>query len=154
STDDLARRIAELAREIPNRPGEALGELGEVTLEELVQTLGSELRSGILSVSDSSGKDQVRLVLGGGKPLAALIEEFVQKAREHVRSAEHLRYEFDSRAGGTVQLLGDTAGEGTAPPAVTLGGLRIVLADSNAARAEAVAHELRGGGAEVIIADL
>jgi tetratricopeptide (TPR) repeat protein/DNA-binding response OmpR family regulator len=154
STDELAQRIAELARDIPNRTEASVGQLGEATLEELVETLGAELRSGILSLASPSGAGSVRLVLGGGKPLAALIEEFVQRAREHVQSAEPLRYEFDARAGGTIQLLESTASAAEAAADVELGGLRVVLADGNAARAEAVAHELRRHGAEVIVTDL
>lgn len=159
STDELARRIAELARDIHDRPEASRGQLGEATLEELLETLGSELRSGILSLAKPSGGGSVRLVLGGGKPLAALIEEFVERAREHVQSAEPLRYEFDARAGGTIQLLDSAASDGPASDAVTstevrLRGLRIVLADGNAARAEAVAHELRRHGADVIVTDL
>ncbi len=152
SVDELASKIAELAREIPGRSDEALGELGEVTLEELVKTLGSELRSGILSVANKGGDDAVRLVLGGGRPLAQLIEDFVQKAREHVVSAEPLRYEFDARAGGTVQLFDAESAKAAASSELT--GLRVVLADGNTARADGVAAELRSHGAEVIVSEL
>ncbi len=153
SVDELASRIAELAHEIPGRSDEALGELGEVTLEELVKTLGSELRSGILSVGGAGNEEAVRLVLGSGRPLAKLIEEFVQKARAHVVRAEPLRYEFDARAGGTVQLLdADNAPSPTA--SIELDGLRVVLADSDMGRADSIARELRHHGAEVIVSDL
>jgi tetratricopeptide (TPR) repeat protein/DNA-binding NarL/FixJ family response regulator len=153
SVDELASKIAELAHEIPGRSDEALGELGEVTLEELVRTLGSELRSGILSVGGAGNEEAVRLVLGSGRPLAKLIEEFVQKTRAHVVRAEPLRYEFDARAGGTVQLL--DADSAQAPAAsIELDGLRVVLADDNTGRADAVAGELRRHGAEVIVSDL
>src|SRR4030095_4298292 len=56
SMDAIAEQIARLAREIPER-GEALGQVGEATLAEFVSALGSELRSGILSVHPG-GKEQ------------------------------------------------------------------------------------------------
>ncbi len=154
SVDELASKIAELAHEIPGRSDEALGELGEVTLEELVKTLGAELRSGILSVGNKDGDEAIRLVLGSGRPLAKLIEEFVQKARTHVVRAEPLRYEFDARAGGTVQLFDAEAAHPLSQGSIGLEGLRVVLADENSGRSDAVAGELRRHGAEVIVSEL
>ncbi len=154
SVDELASKIAELAREIPGRDDENLGELGEVTLEELVKTLGAELRSGILSVGTKDGDGAVRLVLGGGRPLAKLIEEFVEKARSHVVRAEPRRYEFEARAGGTVQLFDAETSPALDSDNVELEGLRVVLADQNTGRADSVAGELRSRGAEVIVSEL
>ncbi len=50
SIDAIANEVARLAREIPERGGEALGVVGEATLSEFVNALGKELRSGILSL--------------------------------------------------------------------------------------------------------
>lgn len=154
SVEELARRIAELARKLPEGTDTTVGQIGEVTLDELLDALGAKLRSGILSVEDPEGKGSLRLVLGSGQPIAALIEDFVQRAREHIHSAEPLRYEFDARAGGTIQLLSTDPSESAEVDEVRLTGLRVVLGDDNASRAEAVAHELRRYGAEVIVSDL
>jgi DNA-binding response OmpR family regulator len=149
SIDAIANEVARLAREIPERGGEALGVVGEATLSEFVNALGKELRSGILSLK-SEGEAPVRLVLGGGRPLAELIDEFVKRASGHVVKAEPLEYEFDGRASGTIQLLG--AETETAPG--TIGGLRVALADDDPARADVIAQELRARGATVVVVDL
>lgn len=154
SVDAIADRIAALAREIPERTGGTIGHVGEATLDELVQALSKELRSGILSIKGpkGSGDDGIRVVLGGGQPLAQTIDEFVSRLQKHVLHAERLEYEFDERAGGTVQLLG---GEGLDGAAATddVRGLCVLLADEDAARADSVAQSLRSHGATVVVTD-
>lgn len=154
SIDAIAERVASLAREIPQRGGEALGVIGEATLEDFVGALSKQLRSGILTVraGDGNDADPVRLVLGRGRPLADFVEEFVRRVRRHVVLAEPLRYEFDERAGGTVELLGaDTEPRSNS---ASVAGLRIVLADDDTGRADGVAQELRSRGAVVVVTDL
>ncbi|MCW5788865.1 MAG: tetratricopeptide repeat protein [Polyangiaceae bacterium] len=156
SVSALAERVNQLAREIPER-GEAVGRVGEATLRELVDTLAHELRSGILSVKQGDSvaeaeQKSVRLVLGRGRPLATLIDEFVARVRSQIEHAEPLLYEFDERAMGTVELLtSDFDDEGRA---VDVSGLRVILADDDSARADAVAQVLRGSGAHVVVTDL
>lgn len=154
SVDAIADRIAALAREIPERTGSSIGHVGEATLDELVQALSKELRSGILSIKGpkGSGDEEIRVVLGGGQPLAQTIDEFVSRLQKHVLHAERLQYEFDERAGGTVQLLGNDGGDGAAA-GENVTGLCILLADEDAARADAIAQSLRGRGATVVVTD-
>ncbi len=155
SVDAIADRVANLAREIPERHGSALGEVGDTTLEELVETLARQLRSGILSVSAGNGDqaEAVRLVLGQGRPLADLIEDFVKRARKHVLAAEPLHYEFDEHVSGTVQVL-DAAHSEQQEQSEDLSNVRIALADADAARADNISQELRALGATVIVTDL
>jgi len=154
SMDAIAEQIARLAREIPERGGEALGQVGEATLAEFVGALSNQLRSGILSVqTGDASQDPVRLVLGSGRPLAAFIDDFVTRVRRHVVHAEPLKYEFDDRAGGTVKMLDPT--DLDFEPAVSgVKGLRVALADDDSARADSVAQELRSRGATVVVTDL
>ncbi|HEX2870828.1 MAG TPA: tetratricopeptide repeat protein [Polyangiaceae bacterium] len=153
SMDAIAEQIARLAREIPERGGEALGQIGEATLAEFVGALSNQLRSGILSVqTGDASQDPVRLVLGSGRPLAAFIDDFVTRVRRHVVHAEPLKYEFDDRAGGTVQLF-DQA-DLDFEVAAGIKGLRVALADDDSARADSVAQELRARGATVVVTDL
>lgn len=152
SIDAVAEVIARLARDIPERGGDALGEVGEATLEEFVGALTRELRSGILTVTPGEEQTPVRLVLGGGRPLAAFIDEFVARVRSHVVQAEPLRYEFDDRAGGTIQILPDETPE--PEPRGNVSALRLLLADDDPARADIVAQELRSRGAEVFVSAL
>lgn len=155
SIDAIAEQIAKLAREIPERGGEALGQVGEATLAEFVGALSNELRSGILSVkTGDASQDPVRLVLGSGRPLAAFIDDFVTRVRRHVVHAEPLKYEFDDRAGGTVKLLDPTDLDFEPAAADMMKGLRVALADDDSARADAVAQELRSRGATVVVTDL
>ncbi len=153
SIDAVARRVAELAREIPDRQGEVLGELGEATLEEFVSALTSELRSGILSVQTAENDAPVRLVFGSGRPLAAFVDEFVLRVRRHVVHAEPLKYEFDARAGGTVQWLPE-ADRGATGQRANIDELRVLLADDDPSRADQVAQALRAQGAEVAVCSL
>jgi tetratricopeptide (TPR) repeat protein/DNA-binding response OmpR family regulator len=155
SIDAIADQVAQLAREIPERGGESLGVVGEATLQEFVSALGKELRSGILSVSTGEGgeKEAVRLVLGHGRPLAEFIDDFVKRVQKHVVHAEPLRYEFDERAGGTVQLLGGEEPESERGVS-DVRDLRLLLADGDSARADNVAQELRTHGAAVAVTDL
>ena len=155
SVDAIAERIARLAREIPDRGGSELGDIGESTLEELVRALTKQLKTGILSVHTGAGDDTetLRLVLGAGRPLTEAIEDFVDRVRSQVVMAEALRWEFDEHAGGTIQLLGgddavSNAGE------EDIAGMRILLADDDAARADAVARELRDRGVTLVVSDL
>lgn len=151
SVDAIAEHIARLAREIPER-GEVLGNVGEATLSEFVETLKNELRTGILSVQSSDSDAPVRLVLGSGRPLAAFIDDFVRRVRKHVVHAEPLRYEFDDRAPGTVQLLANESRDSEPPPG-SIEGLRVMLADNQPARVDVVAQELRARGATVVVSD-
>lgn len=155
SVDAIADQVATLAREIPERHGAALGEVGDTTLKELVETLATQLRSGILSVSTGRGDDAeaVRLVLGQGRPLAELIDDFVARARKHVLAAEPLHYEFSEHVSGTLRML-DVAHADQRAGSEDLGQVRIALADSDAARADNIAQELRALGATVIVTDL
>jgi Flp pilus assembly protein TadD/CheY-like chemotaxis protein len=69
-----------------------------------------------------------------------------------VLSAEPLEYEFDERAGGTVQLFGpDSMLPQT--PKQDVNGVRVLLADDDTGRADAVAQELRRLGATVVVTD-
>jgi DNA-binding response OmpR family regulator/Flp pilus assembly protein TadD len=155
SVDAIADQIARLAREIPERGSESLGVVGEATLHEFVEALSKELRSGILTVSAGEGHEQdaVRLVLGSGRPLAHFIDDFVTRVRRHVVLAEPLRYEFDERASGTVQLLGADSADAERSTS-DIHGLRLALADDDTARADNVAQELRQHGANVVVTDL
>ncbi|MBN2195444.1 MAG: tetratricopeptide repeat protein [Polyangiaceae bacterium] len=155
SVDAIATQIAGLVRGVPGRSEQALGDIGEVTLDELGATLARELRSGILSVRAKGGDAQssVRIVLGGGRPVSAIIDEFVERMGSHVVAAEPLEYEFDQRAGGTVALF-DRASETPPSAALDLAGLRVLLADDDAGRVDSIAQELRAHHAMVAVTDL
>lgn len=154
SADQIATRIAVVAREIAERGEARPDELGEATFDELVTMVASELRSGILSVGrqrGGQGGDAMRIVLGAGRPVADAVEEFVRKLRPLVSRAEPLTYELHASAGGPVGLLDvEPAGRGDLS---ILQGLRVILVDTDASRADTLSQELRSRGSVVAVAD-
>ncbi len=144
-----ASELSLLAKAIPERSGESVGTLGEATLPELISALSEEVRSGILSVYGPADPGKVlRLALGGGKPLAAAVSDFVDRVNALVLSSEPVQFEFDERAGGTVSVLEPR------PPMPSLSvnditGVRIMIAGQDPASADALAQTLRAQGAEI-----
>lgn len=154
SADAVARKIVQLARELPERAGEAAGELGDTTLEDLMNWVTSELRSGILSVEtkDASGKPMpMRLVLGSGGQVSDALTDFVARLRPLVSKAEPVRYELLESTGGRLGLLEDDQAE---PGDLTIfQGIRILLMDNDPGRADVLAQALREHGATVALTD-
>jgi len=160
SVDEMARKVADVAREMPERQGEQTGELGEATFDELMKLVKQELRSGILSVEAggdgrTEGSTAFRLVLGAGKPVAKAVEAFVAQLRPLVSKAEPLRYELLEHAGARFGLLDSETGGATEGEAdlAALRGLRVLLVVLDPVRADALASELRACGATVAVAD-
>jgi DNA-binding response OmpR family regulator len=150
SADAIATRVAILVREIQERAAAPQAELGEATFDELVDMVSRELRSGILSVQSKDG-EPMRVVLGAGRPVAAAVEEFVRRLRPLVARAEPLNYELHVSSGGQVGLLDAEPGPEVEP--VALEGLRVLLVDTDPARADALAQELRARKVIVAVAD-
>jgi tetratricopeptide (TPR) repeat protein/DNA-binding response OmpR family regulator len=154
SVDFTANKVADLVREIPSQEGEGVGLLGEATLDEFVATLEKQLRSGLEGVGGEAGPTaDMRLVLGQGRPLAEFVDNFVRRVRRHVLRAEPLHYELGEKGGSAADALGV---KGSIRPARSeeLFKLRVVLADDDAPRADAVAQELRARGTTVVVTDL
>ncbi len=153
SADAMARRVAEIAKELPERAGEAAGELGETTLDELVKVITEELRSGILSVGPSSSEGEaLRLVFGAGRPVADAVQSFVQRLRQLVAEAEAVPYELHEATGGRLLLL-DLDESTVQGDGAQLAGMRILLLDHDPARADALATALRARGVAVAVTD-
>ncbi len=150
SADAIATRVAILVREIQERAAAPQAELGEATFDELVDMVSRELRSGILSVQSKDG-EPMRVVLGAGRSVAVAVEEFVRRLRPLVARAEPLNYELHVSSGGQVGLLDAEPGPEAEP--VQLEGLRVLLVDTEPARADALAQELRARKVVVSVAD-
>ncbi|MFW6051408.1 MAG: hypothetical protein ACODAU_09550 [Myxococcota bacterium] len=157
SADAMAEKVVRVLDELPQRPGTTAGELGEATLDDLVEWVKKELRTGILTVEPTEGSDEatpMRLVLGAGQPVAEAMEAFVERLRPLIARAEPLRYEFREEAGSRLALLDDLNAdeEPDADPSL-LSGLRILLMDGDPVRVDTVATALRGRGAVVGVTD-
>jgi Flp pilus assembly protein TadD/DNA-binding NarL/FixJ family response regulator len=154
SVDATAEQVAKMAREIPEQGSESqAGALGEATLDEFIGALSRQLRSGLVSSLGSEGADSsdLRLTLGRGRPLTEFLDTFVRRVRRHVVRAEPLLYELGGAA--PPDALGPAR---TSMPAgkAAIQALRVVLADDNTPRADAVAQELRARGVTVVVTDL
>ncbi|HBQ17927.1 MAG TPA: hypothetical protein DEF51_44680, partial [Myxococcales bacterium] len=152
SADAIARRVAQLSKELSEHFEEKTGEIGEATFDELVELVKKELRSGILSVHTPGHKGgPMRVVLGAGRPVAAAVQEFVARLKPHVQQADPMYYQFHTSAGGPVELL-----EADAPETGDVSAyerLRVLLVDDDPARADTLAQELRNRGALVFVTD-
>ncbi|MGE0788590.1 MAG: tetratricopeptide repeat protein [Sandaracinaceae bacterium] len=152
SADGMARRIAELAHELPERSGEVAGELGEATVDELVSLFSQQLRSGILSVSSGSPEGpSTQVVIRAGRPVEEAIRELVGRLKPLVRTQQGpLHYEFHESPDARLSLF-DELGEGG--DADVLSGRRVLVIEQNPARADQLVQELRNRGALVAVAD-
>ena len=149
SPDAVAERVAELLQELPERPGEAAGHLGSATLDQLLELVSREMRTGILSV-EREDQPPIRLVLAAGVPVARTLDAFVKRLRPLIAKGETLRYEFHEASGGRLRLLEES--EPTESASLDhLKGLRILLMDPDPARADALAKGLRGHEALVAV---
>ena len=152
SVDDIASRVTELVHELPNRPGEAKGALGESTLDELVALVSQQLRTGILSVERADAKENspIRLVLGPGERVASALDDFVKHLKGLIAEAEPLEYELFEASGGRLRL---DDGEGAGDLAI-FAGLRIMVMDDDPGRADGLAAALRDHGASVAVTNV
>ena len=152
SVDEIAEAVTTLARQVPDREGPFSDSVNDVTLEDLMTTLSQQLRTDVLSIPNAEDRN-VRLVLSEGRQVAELIDEFAERLRKHVVRAEQLEYEFGRRSGVVAQILGSELSPDSNGDA-DIQGLRVAIADDDPARADAIAHELRSGGATVLVTDL
>ncbi|MCB9618914.1 MAG: hypothetical protein H6724_05610 [Sandaracinus sp.] len=148
SADEMARQMAQLAREMPERPTQSGGAVGEGTLEELLDILRRELQGGILSVSQEGGR-AARFVLRPGRNVEVAIRDFVKRIKPLVKESKPLHYELDDPGTGKLAVLDDDSDDGDR---AILVGRRILLVEDDAATADALAQELRGQGAIVAVA--
>ncbi|MAQ16433.1 MAG: hypothetical protein CMN30_16780 [Sandaracinus sp.] len=148
SADQVAREIAELCRQLPERSSHTGGELGETSLEEVLGILRSELQAGILSVQ--TGDDGARFVLRSGRQVGQAIKDFVDRIRPLVESSDGaLRYDFESADSREIPLF-DPAEDDDGDLQV-FRSRRLILIEDDASAADTLAQELRAHGASVVV---
>ncbi len=153
SADAMAQRIAEVARELPERKGtEGATDLGEATLDEVVELFARRLRSGVLAVTASGGSE--RVVLRGDRPVTQAIEELVDRLRPLVTQSDTVRWEFQqSPTGKLAELTLDDEPSGELDLAKLFRDRRIVIVEKSPARADDLVVALRERGAHVVVID-
>ncbi|MDH3728645.1 MAG: hypothetical protein OER77_14035, partial [Myxococcales bacterium] len=104
--DTIARRLAELAQEVPDRSGLATGELNEHNLKDVVSLVSNEHKTGILSIQSPKGVlEGMPIVIETESPSAHNMEVILERLREAVGTSEQLQYEFHEASGGRLSTL-------------------------------------------------
>lgn len=154
SADAMAKLIADVARELPERKSAAgPTDLGEASLDEVVELFARRLRSGILAVSANGGSE--RVVLRGDRPVTQAIEELVDRLRPLVTQSETVRWEFQQAPTGKLAelTLDDDQPDGELDVAALFKQRRIVIVEKSPARADDLVVALRERGAHVVVID-
>lgn len=155
--DAIARRLADLAWEVPDRPGLARGELNADNLKDIVSLVSSDHKTGILSIQSPKGVlEGMPMVIETESPSAHNMEVILERLQEAIAESGPLEYEFYEASGGRLSTL--PAPIEPAEPVEeidlrALEGTRIVILDSDELRAEKLAHVLHARGVQVAAAD-
>jgi DNA-binding response OmpR family regulator len=156
SVDAIAERVATIARSKRGRTGAAAPSnagLGDTTLSGLLDAVGRRVAARLLPSADTSKLefDAVRVSLGEGRRVAEIVDDFSTALAPCVLGAERVEYQLNGMS--TTALLGEE-GIAEAESSGDVSAMRVVLADRNAARADAVAQSLRAHGAAVVVTAL
>lgn len=151
--DAIARRLTELADEVPERPGMLSGELNEHNLQDVVDLVSNDTRTGLLSIRSPRGAvEGMQVVVETESPSAHNMELILDRLRDAMNDAEPLEYEFHETSGGRLSVLpGPAAAEEV--DLSQLHGARVVILDTDELRAEKLAQVLMQRGMQIAAAD-
>lgn len=151
--DTIARRLAELADEVPQRPGLMSGEINEDNLQDVVGLVSNDMKTGILSIRSPKGVlEGMPMVVETERSSAHNMELILDRLREAMEASQPLQYEFHETSGGRLSTLPMA----TEPEDIDLSRLentRVVILDSDELRAEKLAHVLHARGVQIAAAD-
>jgi CheY-like chemotaxis protein/predicted negative regulator of RcsB-dependent stress response len=151
--DTIARRLAELADEVPQRPGLISGEINEDNLQDVVDLVSNDMKTGILSIRSPKGAlEGMPMVVETERASAHNMELILDRLREAMEASQPLQYEFHETSGGRLSTLPMA----TEPEDIDLSRLentRVVILDSDELRAEKLAHVLHARGVQIAAAD-
>ncbi|MFW2388140.1 MAG: hypothetical protein ACN4G0_07385, partial [Polyangiales bacterium] len=151
--DSIARRLVELGDEVPRRPGVVIGALSESNLQELLDLVSDESKTGILSIRSPKGViEGMPVVVETDHRSADRKRQILDLVSAAISENESLEYEFHETTGGRLSLLPSAS----APDEVDLTqlfGARVVVLDSNQLRAEKLANLLSSRGVQIAAAD-
>ncbi len=151
--DTIARRLAELAEEVPGRPGLMTGEINEHNLQDVVDLVSNDMKTGILSVRSPKGViEGMPVVIETERASAHNAELILDRLREAMDESESLEYEFHETSGGRLSTL-PNAIETQDADLSGLQGARVVILDSDELRAEKLAQVLGARGVQIAAAD-
>jgi CheY-like chemotaxis protein/predicted negative regulator of RcsB-dependent stress response len=151
--DTIARRLAELAEEVPERPGLVHGRIDENNLQDIVNLVSRDTKTGILSIRSPRGVlEGMPMVIETEHPSAHNMEVILDRLRDAMAASVPLEYEFHEASGGRLSALPAAMDAGDVD-LQRLQGARIVILDSDQLRAEKLAHLLTARGVRVAAAD-
>lgn len=151
--DGIARRLAELAEDLPQRSGMVTGELNEDNLQDVVELVSSETKTGILSIRSPKGVlEGMPMVVETERPSAHNMERVLERLKDAMASSMPLQYEFHETSGGRLSTLPCAVKE-DAVDLEKLRGARVVILDSEELRAEKLAQVLIQQGVQIAAAD-
>ncbi|MFZ1865943.1 MAG: tetratricopeptide repeat protein [Polyangiales bacterium] len=151
--DAIARRLIELTQEVPRRSGLLRGEINESNLQDVVNLVSNEMRTGILSIRSPKGVlESMPVVIETERPSAHNMDRILERLREAMNESKSLEYEFHETSGGRLSTL-PAAMSSEDVDLSQLQGARVVLLDSNELRAEKLAQVLTARGVQVAAAD-
>ena len=151
--DAIARRLVELTEEVPQRSGFLTGEINESNLQDVVDLVSNEGRTGILSIRSPKGVlDGMPMVVETERPAAHNMERILDRLREAMAESKSLEYEFHETSGGRLSAL-PAAMDVEEVDLSHLQDARVVLLDSDELRAERLATLLSTRGVRVAAAD-
>ncbi len=151
--DTIARRLAELADEVPQRPGVVTGEINENNLQDVVDLVTNDMKTGILSIRSPKGVlEGMPMVVETECASAHRTELILDRLRKAMEASEPLEYEFHETSGGRLSTL-PAAVEIDDVDLTRLQGARVVILDSDELRAEKLARVLSARGVQIAAAD-
>ena len=151
--DAMARKLTELAAEVPERPGLKTGQINEANIQDVVDLVSKDLRTGILSIRSPAGVvEGMPVIVETEHPSAHNMELILDRLRDAVTSSETLEYEFHETSGGRLSTLTGSGGADEVD-LTELRGARLVILDSDELRAEKLAHMLAERGLQIAAAD-
>ena len=151
--DAIARRLAELAVEVPDRPGMLRGRVNSDNLQDVVELVADDTKTGLLSLRSPKGPvEALPIVVETEGAGAHNMERILDRLRDAMDAGGSLEYEFHETSGGRLSAL-----PGPIPPddvdLSRLRGARIVILDSDELRAEKLAQVLIQRGVQTAAAD-
>jgi CheY-like chemotaxis protein len=154
--DTIARRVAELTEEIPERAGVATGRVSEENLHELVQLAASDAKTGILSIRAGAGAGEqadMSMLVEPDCQSAEDLDAMLNKLRDALEQKTELQYEFHEASGGRLSIVPAGSGQSTSDLS-SLRNTRIVVLDVDLLRAERLSEVLVQNGVYGAAADM
>jgi len=151
--DAISRRLAELADEVPERPGLVTGSIDEANVQDVVDLVSNDTKTGILSIRSPKGVlEGMPVVVETEGASAHNAELILERLREAMEASEPLTYEFHETSGSRLSVF-PAASDSENVDLTPLRGVRVVILDSDELRAEKLAHVLSAHGVQIAAAD-